>query len=165
MPRPDRPSERGQFTREAGEPTVEAQAGKYHRIRRWFVAVVVILVVRWLVSPDYPPRQAAITTSVTLIGQLRVAYGYTGAWLKAQAEGACHETDRAHGTLVIGGSIPHDLDAAQDSRLLQMTQHRLTQAIEKVSPERIDITIEQWSTAHAVLAWANLSGPTCCLLN
>lgn len=46
-----------------------------------------------------------------------------------------------------------------------MTQHRLTQAIEQVFPGRIDTTIEEWSTAHADLGWANLTGPTCHLLD
>lgn len=46
-----------------------------------------------------------------------------------------------------------------------MTQHRLTQAIEQVFPGRIDTTIEEWSTAHADLGWANLTGPTCRLLD
>lgn len=46
-----------------------------------------------------------------------------------------------------------------------MTQHRLTQAIEQVFPGRLDTTIEEWTTAHADLGWANLTGPTCFLLD
>jgi hypothetical protein len=46
-----------------------------------------------------------------------------------------------------------------------MTQHRLTQAIERVFPGRLDTTIEEWTTAHADLGWANLTSPTCYLLD
>lgn len=46
-----------------------------------------------------------------------------------------------------------------------MTQQRLSATIEKAFPGLIDTTIEEWSTAHADLGWANLTAPTCYLLD
>ncbi|WP_194891981.1 hypothetical protein [Catenulispora pinisilvae] len=46
-----------------------------------------------------------------------------------------------------------------------MTQQRLTSTIENVFPGRIDTTIGEWTTAHADLGWANLTSPTCFLLD
>ena len=46
-----------------------------------------------------------------------------------------------------------------------MTQQRLTSAIEKVFPGRVDTTIDEWTTAHADLGWANLTSPSCFLLD
>lgn len=46
-----------------------------------------------------------------------------------------------------------------------MTQQRLSATIEKAFPGLIDTTIEEWTTAHADLGWANLTAPTCYLLD
>jgi hypothetical protein len=46
-----------------------------------------------------------------------------------------------------------------------ITQQRITSMIEKVFPGRIDSTIEEWTTAHADLNWANLTGPTFTILD
>jgi hypothetical protein len=46
-----------------------------------------------------------------------------------------------------------------------MTQRRLTSTIEQVFPGLIDTTIEEWTTAHADLGWANLTAPTCRILD
>jgi hypothetical protein len=46
-----------------------------------------------------------------------------------------------------------------------MTQQRVTSTIEKAFPGLIDTTLEEWSTAHADLGWANLTAPTCYFLD
>lgn len=46
-----------------------------------------------------------------------------------------------------------------------MTQQRLTSMIENVFPGRVDTTIDEWTTAHADLGWANLTSPSCFLLD
>jgi hypothetical protein len=46
----------------------------------------------------------------------------------------------------------------------RITQERITTAIQQVFPD-IDTTITEWTTAHADLAWANLTAPNCYLLD
>lgn len=46
-----------------------------------------------------------------------------------------------------------------------MSQHRLTETIERVFPGRIDTQVDEWTTAHADLNWANLTAPECFLLD
>lgn len=46
-----------------------------------------------------------------------------------------------------------------------ITQQRLTAAIERIYPGRIDTRVEEWTTAHADLNWANLTGPQLWLLD
>lgn len=46
-----------------------------------------------------------------------------------------------------------------------MTQQRLTSMIEDVFPGQVDTTIDEWTTAHADLGWANLTSPNCFLLD
>ena len=46
-----------------------------------------------------------------------------------------------------------------------MTQERLTSTIETVFPGRVDTNIDEWATAHADLGWANLTSPSCFLLD
>ena len=46
-----------------------------------------------------------------------------------------------------------------------MTQQRLTSTIEKAFPGLVNTTIEEWTTAHADLGWANLTAPACHLLD
>jgi hypothetical protein len=46
----------------------------------------------------------------------------------------------------------------------RITQERITAAIYQVFPD-IDTTITEWTTAHADLAWANLTAPTCYFLD
>ena len=46
-----------------------------------------------------------------------------------------------------------------------MTQHRLTETIERVFPRRTDTQVDEWTTAHADLNWANLTAPQCFLLD
>jgi len=46
-----------------------------------------------------------------------------------------------------------------------MTQQRLTSTIEKAFPGVVDTAIEEWTTAHADLGWANLTAPACHLLD
>lgn len=46
-----------------------------------------------------------------------------------------------------------------------MTQHRLTETIKRVFPGLTDTQIDEWTTAHADLNWANLTAPECFLLD
>jgi hypothetical protein len=46
-----------------------------------------------------------------------------------------------------------------------ITQERVSSMIEKVLPHRVDSTIEEWTTAHADLNWANLTGPNLYILD
>lgn len=46
----------------------------------------------------------------------------------------------------------------------RITQERITKAIQQVFPG-IDTTITEWTAAHADLAWANLTAPTCYFLD
>jgi hypothetical protein len=46
----------------------------------------------------------------------------------------------------------------------RITQERITTAIHQVFPD-VDTTIGEWATAHADLAWANVTAPTCCILD
>jgi len=46
----------------------------------------------------------------------------------------------------------------------RITQERITTAIHHVFPD-IDTTITEWTAAHADLAWANLTAPTCYFLD
>lgn len=46
-----------------------------------------------------------------------------------------------------------------------ITQERITSVIETAFPGRIDTTVDEWTTAHADLNWANLTGPTLQLLD
>ncbi len=46
-----------------------------------------------------------------------------------------------------------------------VTQERLTATIERVFPGRLDTHLAEWTTAHADLNWANLTGPQCWLLD
>lgn len=46
----------------------------------------------------------------------------------------------------------------------RITQERISTTIHQVFPD-IDTTIPEWSTAHADLAWANLTAPTCYFLD
>jgi hypothetical protein len=46
-----------------------------------------------------------------------------------------------------------------------ITQQRLTAVIEHVFPERVNTHADEWTTAHADLTWANLTGPQFCLLD
>ena len=48
---------------------------------------------------------------------------------------------------------------------LPITQARITKSIESVFPGRIDSRISTWTTAHADLNWANLTAPTCVILD
>jgi hypothetical protein len=62
------------------------------------------------------------------------------------------------------------LSAARTTRVATpdtepITQQRLTDVIERVFPGHIDTRIDEWTTAHADLNWANLTGPQFCLLD
>lgn len=46
-----------------------------------------------------------------------------------------------------------------------ITQERITSVIEAVFPGRVDATVKDWTTAHADLTWANLTGPTLQILD
>lgn len=46
-----------------------------------------------------------------------------------------------------------------------ITQDRMTSVIEHVFPGRVDSFVAEWTTAHADLNWANLTGPEFCLLD
>lgn len=46
-----------------------------------------------------------------------------------------------------------------------ISQERVSSMIEKVLPHRVDSTIEEWTTAHADLNWANLTGPNLYILD
>jgi hypothetical protein len=46
-----------------------------------------------------------------------------------------------------------------------ITQDRITSVIEHVFPSRVDSFVDEWTTAHADLNWANLTGPEFCLLD
>jgi hypothetical protein len=46
-----------------------------------------------------------------------------------------------------------------------ITQLRLTAVIEDAFPGRIDTHIDEWTTAHADLNWANLTWPECYMLD
>jgi len=46
-----------------------------------------------------------------------------------------------------------------------MTQQRLTETIERAFPGRADTHVDEWTTAHADLNWANLTAPECFLLD
>jgi hypothetical protein len=48
--------------------------------------------------------------------------------------------------------------------LRPVTQARVTDAIHELFPD-VDTTIEEWTAAHADLAWANLTAPACYLLD
>jgi hypothetical protein len=46
----------------------------------------------------------------------------------------------------------------------RITQERISTTIQQVFPN-LDTTITEWTTAHADLAWANLTAPTCYFLD
>lgn len=46
-----------------------------------------------------------------------------------------------------------------------MTQDRLTNTITAVIDEPLDLAVEQWVPAHGDLNWANLTAPTCWVLD
>jgi hypothetical protein len=46
-----------------------------------------------------------------------------------------------------------------------MTQQRVSTMIERVFPGRLDTAIDEWTSAHADLGWANLTSPTCQFLD
>jgi hypothetical protein len=46
-----------------------------------------------------------------------------------------------------------------------ISQERMTSTIERVFPGRAETTVTEWATAHADLAWANLTAPECWLLD
>jgi hypothetical protein len=49
---------------------------------------------------------------------------------------------------------------------LPITQQRISETISAVYPDRIDTRVTTWTTAHADLNWANLTGaPTCVILD
>jgi hypothetical protein len=62
------------------------------------------------------------------------------------------------------------LSAARTTRVATpdtepITQQRLTGVIDSVFPGRVDTRIDEWTTAHADLNWANLTGPQFWLLD
>lgn len=46
-----------------------------------------------------------------------------------------------------------------------ISQQRVTNAIERVFPGRVETTVTEWVPAHADLAWVNLTAPECWLLD
>ncbi len=48
---------------------------------------------------------------------------------------------------------------------IPITQERITTSIETVFPGRVDTQVLTWPTAHADLNWANLTAPTCMILD
>jgi hypothetical protein len=48
---------------------------------------------------------------------------------------------------------------------IPITQERITASIEAVFPDRVDTHVRTWTTAHADLNWANLTAPTCMILD
>jgi hypothetical protein len=48
---------------------------------------------------------------------------------------------------------------------IPITQERITASVETVFPGRVDTQVLTWTTAHADLNWANLTAPTCMILD
>jgi hypothetical protein len=46
-----------------------------------------------------------------------------------------------------------------------ITQHRITEAIDRAFPGAVDSTVDEWTVAHADLGWANITGPELWLLD
>ena len=63
-----------------------------------------------------------------------------------------------------GGILGTDPGLA-DAWWATLSQERVTATIERVFPGGVETTVTEWAVAHADLAWANLTGPECWLLD
>lgn len=55
--------------------------------------------------------------------------------------------------------------AAHTTNRVAVPQSRITQTIDRVFPDQVDSTVDEWAVAHADLAWANLTAPKCVFLD
>jgi hypothetical protein len=69
-------------------------------------------------SASYPSRDAAVAKSLSDINQLLKRIGYPDPWRKTQKEGPCHETDDAHGSLVVSAGTINNLSQPEGAKFL-----------------------------------------------
>ena len=58
----------------------------------------------------------------------------------------------------------HSTSRVATPTLIPMTQSRFTSTIRAIFPE-VDTTVDEWTTAHGDLGWANLTAPECFFLD
>jgi hypothetical protein len=101
-----------------------SRTGQLWRVARTRAALVVATTAACLLSAcsspssSYPSQDAAIAKSLSDINQLLRNIGYADPWRKTQTEGPCHETDDAHGSLVISAGTINNLSQPEGAKFL-----------------------------------------------